>query len=67
LLKSRKDLGRRLRGKTLAVLSCANDATVNTGFHEPFQLSAAFLGLHYGPVWHSWIARDGVRIVTREK
>ncbi|MEO0732153.1 MAG: NAD(P)H-dependent oxidoreductase, partial [Bacteroidota bacterium] len=55
LLKSRKDLGRQLRGKRMAVLSCANDAVVNDSFYAAFRLSAEYLGMEYGPVWHGWV------------
>lgn len=67
LLKSRKDLGRRLRGKTLAVLSCANDAEINPGFYEPFRLSAAYLGMHYGPEWHGWVEAGRVVCELRKE
>lgn len=59
LLKSRKDLGRQLRGKRLSVLSVSNDEAINASFYDAFRLSAEYLGMDYGPVWHGWVAEDG--------
>lgn len=55
LLKSRKELGRQLRGKRMSVLSCGNDQEVNDSFFAAFRLSAEYLGMAYGPEWHGWI------------
>lgn len=66
LLKSRKDLGRQLRGKTLAVLSCAEDEIVNASFYSAFQLSAAYLGMHFGPAWHGWLSENSVQLIQQE-
>jgi NAD(P)H-dependent FMN reductase len=55
LLKSRKELGRQLRGKRMSVLSCSNDEEVNDSFFEAFRLSADYLGMSYGPEWHGWL------------
>ncbi|MEM9525628.1 MAG: NAD(P)H-dependent oxidoreductase [Bacteroidota bacterium] len=60
LLKSRKDLGRQLRGKQMAVLSCANDEVVNDSFYSAFQLSAEYLGMVYQEEWHGWVEAGGV-------
>jgi len=55
LLKSRKELGRRLRGKRMSVLSVSNDEVINESFYDAFRLSAEYLGMDYGPVWHGWV------------
>lgn len=55
LLKSRKELGRQLRGKRMSVLSCGNDEEINDSFFEAFRLSADYLGMSYGPEWHGWL------------
>jgi len=65
LLKSRKDLGRQLRGKQLSVLSCSNDAEVNDSFFSAFRLSAEYLGMTYGPEWHGWLEGTSPTIVKR--
>ncbi|MEM9835941.1 MAG: NAD(P)H-dependent oxidoreductase, partial [Bacteroidota bacterium] len=59
LLKSRKDLGRQLRGKQLSVLSCSGDDEVFESFFLPFKLSAAYLGMAYSNEWHSWVDEAG--------
>jgi putative NADPH-quinone reductase len=47
LLEFRKDLGRRLRGKHLAVLCTGEDEVLPPHFAEPFELTAAYLGMRY--------------------
>lgn len=59
LLKSRKDLGRQLRGKRMSVLSVSNGEKVNASFYDAFRLSAEYLSMDYGPVWHGWVEDDG--------
>jgi len=58
LLKSRKELGRQLRGKRMSVLSVGNDEEVNDSFYRAFYLSAKYLGMQYGPIWHGWLEGD---------
>ena len=53
LLSLHKDDGRRLRGKSLAVICAGTDPRLPPGFSEPFQLTCTylgmnFLGVHYG-------------------
>ncbi|MGB3800440.1 MAG: NAD(P)H-dependent oxidoreductase [Lewinella sp.] len=55
LLTFHKDIGRRLRGKQVGVLSCSAEQSVNPGFYEPFRLTADYLGMSYGPEWHGWV------------
>ena len=38
LLRVHKDLGRQLRGKNMAMISCSNSDYINPGFTEPFKL-----------------------------
>jgi multimeric flavodoxin WrbA len=66
LLMSRKDLGRQLRGKRMSVLSVSNDRTINASFYEAFRLSAEYLGMTYGPVWHGWL-EDGKAHLTDKR
>jgi multimeric flavodoxin WrbA len=47
LLEFRKDLGRQLRGKYLAVLCTGTDAAEPPHFAEPFELTANYLGMRY--------------------
>ncbi|SEQ46482.1 flavodoxin family protein [Neolewinella agarilytica] len=67
LLKSRKELGRQLRGKQMSVLSVGNDEEINASFYEAFRLSAEYLGMDYGPVWHGWLDTTGsARVRTQQ-
>jgi len=67
LLKSRKDLGRQLRGKRMSVLSVSNDEQINASFYDAFRLSADYLGMDYGPVWHGWLDTTGsARVRTQQ-
>ena len=63
LLTFHKDLGRRLRGKELGVLSCSAEARANPGFYEPFELSAEYLGMRYGPVFHARVRGSRIELV----
>jgi len=47
LLTIEKDLGRKLRGKNLGVLSCSLHSEVDQAFWIPFKKSAAYLGMNY--------------------
>ena len=58
LLKWRKDLGRQLRGKSMAVLSCGSDGGPVQAFVAPFIETAEYLGMEFKGYVHTWIA-DG--------
>ena len=62
LLMSRKDLGRQLRGKRMSVLSVSNGEQGNESFFVAFRLTADYLGMDYGPVWHGWLEGEEVMI-----
>jgi len=47
LLTIEKDLGRKLRGKKMAMICCSGSEKMNDGFEEPFRLSAGYLGMQY--------------------
>ncbi len=47
LLTIEKDLGRSLRGKAMAVVSCSNGSNLGDKFWLPFSESAVYLGMHY--------------------
>jgi multimeric flavodoxin WrbA len=47
LLKIEKELGRSLRGKSMAMISCSGSDDRNAHFAEPFELSADYLGVKY--------------------
>ncbi len=62
LLMKHKDLGRQLRGRQLAVLAVSNDGVVEECFFGPFELSAGYLGMDYGPVWRGWVEGEVVKL-----
>ena len=47
LITIRKDLGRSLRGKTVAVVASGTDAFLPEGFESPFRLTCDYLGMQY--------------------
>ena len=47
LLTIEKDLGRKLRGKNMAVISCSNGNNLGEAFWLPFKESAEYLGMSY--------------------
>lgn len=47
LITIEKDLGRRLRGKQMAVVSTSNGNNLGENFWLPFKASADYLGMHY--------------------
>ncbi|MBC8754178.1 NAD(P)H-dependent oxidoreductase [Kordia sp. YSTF-M3] len=50
-----KEVGRRLRQKTMGVVSCGSDSEIKQGFEMPFVESAAYLGMEYIGHIHTWI------------
>jgi len=60
LLLIRKELGRQLRGKLVAVVSCAYDRQLKPGFHMPFVETARYLGMHYLGDVHGWIEQGAI-------
>jgi multimeric flavodoxin WrbA len=47
LLTIEKELGRRLRGKNMAAISCSNGNNLEEYFWMPFRESAHYLGMNY--------------------
>ena len=54
-LKIEKELGRKLRGKQMAAVSCGSEKKATEGFFIPFRLSAAYLGMEYLGDLHTWV------------
>ncbi len=54
LLKTEKETGRKLREKSMAVLSSASEPELINGFLMPFQESAKYLGMQYVGNVHGW-------------
>ena len=64
LVTVRKDLGRKLAGRTLAVLSCGADPHLPAGFDVPFRDTARYLGMTYVEACYRQITKDPESIVS---
>lgn len=58
LLYVEKDLGRNLRGKNMAMISCGSGSGLKDEFSMPFVESANYLGMHYLGNVHTWLESD---------
>jgi|SRR5690606_7262124 len=58
LLTIEKDLGRKLRGKSMAALSVSLGGNIGEYFWLPFSESALYLGMHYLGHLHTLEGRD---------
>lgn len=65
LLHYRKELGRTLRGKSLAMISNSGMNDRKQGYDMPFRESANYLGMDYLGDAHAWF--DGVEIDVEAK
>lgn len=59
-LKIEKETGRKLRGKSMSVLSCGSDEDKIEFFDLPFKKSAAYLGMNYLGYIHAWIENNEI-------
>ena len=57
-LKIEKDTGRKLRGKSMGMISCGSDSELKEGFAMPFIESANYLGMHYLGNIHTWLENE---------
>lgn len=65
LLRIHKDLGRKLRGKNMLMISCSNSNTPVEGFSMPFRESANYLGMQYLGDLHTCIDNDNITQETK--
>ena len=54
LLRIKKDDGRKLRNKYMAVISCSNGDNLGDNFWLPFKKSAEYLGMNYITDLHTY-------------
>ncbi|WP_223034304.1 flavodoxin family protein [Hanstruepera marina] len=59
-LKIEKELGRKLRGKAMGVISCGSDSELKKGFEMPFVESANYLGMCYLGNFHTWLENETI-------
>ncbi len=59
LLGSRKDLGRKLRGKKTFLVATGNtEERVNAGMEEPIKLTSEYLGMNYQGAFYTRVKND---------
>ncbi|MGK0364021.1 MAG: multimeric flavodoxin WrbA [Saprospiraceae bacterium] len=66
-LKTEKETGRKLRGKSIAVLSSASEDELKDGFLMPFIESANYLGMNYLGNVHGWQEDGEMPKIVRER
>lgn len=67
LLTIEKDMGRKLRGKHMAVISCSNGNNLGDSFWLPFKKSAEYLGMNYITDLHTYQDEFDVEIISEFK
>jgi len=67
LLKIEKPLGRMLRGKRMATISCSGHDDVPDAFYEPYRLSADYLGMTYLGEMHGYVENDEIPIEVQTR
>jgi multimeric flavodoxin WrbA len=60
----RKDIGRNLRGRSVAVIASGTDAGLPAGFESPFRLTCDYLGMTYQGAFYGQFDRDLVPSAT---
>ncbi len=60
LLHLHKEKGRKLRGKTMGLVSSSSGNNINDYFRAPFVESAKYLGMNYIGDMHSWLIDDKI-------
>lgn len=59
-LKIEKEVGRKLRGKFMGMISCGSSSEPVKGFNMPFVESANYLGMQYLGDIHTWIEGNAI-------
>jgi len=65
LLKNEKDLGRKLRGKSMAAVSCSGGGNLGEHFWHPFSATAEYLGMNYLGHIHTIAGNDEREILKK--
>jgi len=60
LLTIRKDMGRKLRGKSMGSISCGSPGALDDSFYIPFRETAKYLGMNYTGHVHTWIGKETI-------
>ncbi|MCE7995504.1 MAG: NAD(P)H-dependent oxidoreductase [Roseivirga sp.] len=56
LVTIRKDLGRKLKDKQLALISCGSWEEAGEGFALPIQQTAKYMDMQFSGYFHTWLA-----------
>lgn len=67
LLRIEKDIGRKLRNKHMAVISCSNGDNLGDNFWIPFKKSAEYLGMNYITDLHTYEGKNENDKITEFK
>lgn len=67
LLKWNKELGRKLRGKKVYLISCSGHDDAPAHFAEPFELSAKYLGMEFKSYTHTWIEGEKIHATSQQR
>jgi len=67
LLHYQKELGRKMCGKNMAMLSNSGENDLKHGFEMPFIESANYLGMNYLGSTHIWFTKGGLDIHPEAK
>lgn len=63
-LKIEKETGRKLRGKSMAMINCGSDKdsvlAIKDEFEMPFRETASYLGMDYKGSGYTWIANEEI-------
>ncbi len=65
LIRIRKDMGRKLRGKNMAMVSCSNSNDLIKGFNMPFIESSKYLGMNYLGDIHTWVENNSIPVEVK--
>ncbi len=60
VLNDEKKAGKKLRGMSMAMVSCGSGSEIKDGFTMPFVESANYLGMHYIGDIHTWLEDDEI-------
>lgn len=60
VLNDETKLGRKLKGMSMAMVSCGSGPEIKNGFTMPFVESANYLGMHYLGDIHTWLENDQI-------
>jgi len=62
LLRTEREVGRKLRGMNMAMISCGSDSNLPERFELPFAESAGYLGMNYLGDVHTWFENDQIPV-----